>query len=137
MAKLFATGSSIFSTSLVLPFPPSLRQYYRSAVIGGSVRVYMSAEGKRYRNDVVSQCVSSKSHFDWPHTGRLGVEVTLRRKDRRKYDLDNHLKALLDALQHAGVILDDSQIDDLRVTRGPKVTKGRSECDIYIEELGI
>lgn len=133
MNKLFHTGSAIVTTRLELPFPPSLRQYYRSAVIAGSVRVYMSAEGKEYRKDIAFQCLSLKRLFDWPHTGRLGVEVALMRKDKRKYDLDNHLKALLDALQHAGVFLDDSQIDDLRVTRGPKMVNGM--CVVYIKEV--
>jgi len=38
--------------------------------------------------------------------------------------MDNVLKATLDALQHAGLYDDDSQIDELCVKRGNKVIAG-------------
>lgn len=44
--------------------------------------------------------------------------------DKRKRDLDNVAKATLDALQHAGLYDDDSQIDELRIVRGNKVDGG-------------
>ncbi|MEY4713325.1 MAG: hypothetical protein RIS88_2775 [Pseudomonadota bacterium] len=37
--------------------------------------------------------------------------------DRRRRDLDNTLKATQDAMTHAGIWDDDSQIDDLRIVR--------------------
>ena len=43
--------------------------------------------------------------------------------DRRRRDMDNYNKGLLDALTHAGIYPDDSDIDDLRVQRGP-ICKG-------------
>jgi crossover junction endodeoxyribonuclease RusA len=51
-------------------------------------------------------------------------------RDRRAADLDNRLKALNDALEHAGVFDDDEQIDELHVTRGPIVKGG--ECFVMI-----
>lgn len=39
--------------------------------------------------------------------------------DRRKRDLDNLLKSLLDGLEGAGVFKDDAQIDDLQIVRRP------------------
>jgi len=45
--------------------------------------------------------------------------------DGRRRDLDNLQKALCDALQHAGVYADDSQIDRLDVQRGPVVPGGK------------
>ena len=44
--------------------------------------------------------------------------------DNRCRDLDNLLKATLDALTCAGVWDDDSQIHDLRITRGKKGEAG-------------
>jgi len=52
--------------------------------------------------------------------------------DRRKRDIDNTLKALLDALTHAGVWLDDSQVVDLRIRKSP--TLG-GFVSVIIEEL--
>ena len=40
---------------------------------------------------------------------------------RRRRDLDNILKSLLDSLTHAGVWEDDSQITDLRIRKGPHI----------------
>ena len=47
--------------------------------------------------------------------GPLTVEVAVYFPDKRKRDLDNLLKCLLDALTHAGVYEDDKQIEDLRI----------------------
>jgi crossover junction endodeoxyribonuclease RusA len=46
--------------------------------------------------------------------------------DRRRRDLDNVQKALLDALEHGGVYRDDAQIDLLVVERGPVTPGGKS-----------
>jgi crossover junction endodeoxyribonuclease RusA len=46
---------------------------------------------------------------------RLDVEAWM--PDRRRRDLDNTLKATQDAMTHAGIWDDDSQIDDLRIVR--------------------
>lgn len=50
----------------------------------------------------------------------LYVEVILYPPDARRRDLDNYMKCLLDALTHAGVWEDDSQIDQLCIFRGQK-----------------
>jgi crossover junction endodeoxyribonuclease RusA len=51
--------------------------------------------------------------------------------DRRRRDLDNLLKAVQDALAHAGVYDDDSQIVDLRIRRaGIDRAYPRLECDL-------
>jgi crossover junction endodeoxyribonuclease RusA len=51
----------------------------------------------------------------------LKVEIEAWRPDKRKRDLDNLLKAVLDSLAHAGVFEDDSQIVDLRIYWGPLI----------------
>lgn len=65
--------------------------------------------------------------------GRLAVHVALFPPDRRKRDVDNILKPLLDACEHAGCFVDDSQIDELHIIRQP-VRKGGA-CTILILEL--
>ena len=59
--------------------------------------------------------------------------ISLFPPDRRKRDLDNVLKALLDALQHAGCYDDDSQLDDIRIVRC-EVRKGGS-CVVVITPI--
>lgn len=56
---------------------------------------------------------------------RLAVEVEAYPPDRRRRDLDNIGKALLDSLEAASVFEDDGQIDDLRIVRCDVAKPGR------------
>lgn len=102
-------------------------------MINGSLRVLISAKGRGYRQSVCAFCLDVKNDFTWPLTGRLEVQVVLRRMDKRSYDIENFTKALLDALEHAGVYKNDSQIDQLHIIRGPVVPNG--SCKVSIKEL--
>ncbi|HEK2062561.1 TPA: RusA family crossover junction endodeoxyribonuclease, partial [Proteus mirabilis] len=46
-------------------------------------------------------------------------------------DLDNLPKAVFDSLTHAEFWGDDSQIDDMRIRRGEKVTHGSLDITIW------
>ena len=59
-----------------------------------------------------------------PLTGRLGIVIYVFPPDKRVRDLDNLLKQPLDALQHAGVYLNDGQIDQLMIRRQTPVKFG-------------
>ena len=48
---------------------------------------------------------------------RLSVEIWLHAPNKRKVDIDNRVKPILDALQRAGVYDDDEQVDELHVYR--------------------
>jgi crossover junction endodeoxyribonuclease RusA len=109
----------------MLPYPPSVNHYWRH--VGGKVLV--SREGRRYRSTVRSLLAGTR-----PLEGRLAVEVTLFPPDRRRRDVDNPLKALIDAVGKGGAYVDDSQIDDLRVRRGDVVDGGMTR--IEIREIG-
>jgi len=54
----------------------------------------------------------------------MSVFITATPPDKRVRDLDNILKSLLDSLVHAGVILDDSLIDDLHIVRNNTAKPG-------------
>ncbi len=100
-----------------LPWPPSVNHYYRRV----GHKTLISAEGRKYRELVkalvLGHCVIHRSPV--PIKDRLSVTIQAHPPDRRKRDLDNLFKSVLDSLQHAGVYEDDGQIDALMVTRFP------------------
>ncbi len=101
-----------------LPFPPSVNTYWRTF----KGRMLLSERGREFRTEVAASILANG--FPEKLTGRLRVQVVLCPPDRRRRDLDNSLKGLLDSLQHAGVYQDDEQIDDLHVMRGPIIANG-------------
>jgi len=88
--------------------------------------MYLSKRGRKYREQVYD----ALAHNAVKLHGRLQVHVTLHRGDRRRYDIDNCLKPLIDALQHALVFDDDEQIDRLTVVRGERRKPGVAIVEI-------
>ncbi len=107
---------------LFLPFPPTVNSYYSRTKYG----VYVSKNGKAFAK-AVNQCCSEQLPFNLdPLNVPLSVSVVLNPPDKRIRDLDNYMKALLDALTQSKVWMDDSLIDQLTIYRGEKLSKGRS-----------
>lgn len=104
---------------LILPYPPSVNTYWRHVVMGRSARVLISKEGRAYRK-AVGDAVKGQRASRMPGSRKLAVKLTAFPPDARARDLDNLPKAVLDALTHAGVWSDDSQIDALHILRGEK-----------------
>lgn len=93
---------------LTLPWPPSINRYYRIF----RNRILISRDGREYRKTVLEQRRNAQTET---LIGPVEVEIEAFRPDNRKRDLDNLLKAALDALTHAEIFEDDSQIADLRI----------------------
>lgn len=108
----------VTTLAITLPWAPSVNHYWRHV---GS-KVLISRDGRIYRNTVAHACMLQRVANGL--TGRLSVRITACPPDRRRRDLDNMLKSCLDAVTHAGVWLDDSQIDSLTIVRGEVVTLG-------------
>lgn len=90
-----------------LPWPPSVNRYYRVF----RNRILISRDGRKYRMMVVSRLGGLNRKL----TGDVSVEIDLYPPDRRRRDIDNPLKCLLDSMTHAGVYEDDSQIKDIEL----------------------
>ena len=109
-----------------LPYPPSVNHYWRMA----GRRMVISREGRAFREKVCSALAVAGVQ---PLRGGLAVRIELYPPDRRRRDADNALKALLDALQHGGAYVDDSQIVKLMVERRQPTPGGR--IIVRIEEV--
>jgi crossover junction endodeoxyribonuclease RusA len=94
---------------LTLPWPPTVNTYWRN--VNG--RTILSAPGRAYRKAVADQVLIQRAAKRMDTA--LLVTIKAYRPDRRRRDLDNLFKAILDSLVHAGVMLDDALICDLRI----------------------
>jgi crossover junction endodeoxyribonuclease RusA len=97
---------------VTLPWPPSGNRYYRRV----GAKTLISRDGREYRKLVQAICLAEGVKR---LGGRLNMAIEAYPPDNRRRDLDNLLKATLDALQHGGAYEDDSQIDWLLVRRKP------------------
>lgn len=111
---------------LELPYPPSVNHYWGQA---GNHR-FIGKKGKEFRAQVMDAV--NEAGFS-ALEGRLAVHIALFPPDRRKRDVDNVLKSLLDACEHAGCYENDSQIDELHITRRELVKGGA--CTIIIIQI--
>ena len=58
------------------------------------------------------------------------VSIELHPPNRRKFDIDNRIKAILDVLEGHAVIENDEQIHDLRVKKREKIPGGRAVVEL-------
>lgn len=112
---------------LELPFPPSVNHYWRS--VNG--RVLISKDGREYRKAVYKEVINQIQGLRiaggvwFASPVRADVSIIAYMPDNRRRDLDNLLKASLDAIVSAGVIEDDSHIDRLKIERGEVIKGGK------------
>lgn len=113
------------SVVLELPWPPSLNRYWRRA----GTHMHISNEGRSYRQAVAW---AARLHCSFGRQ-RVAVEIQAFPPDSRRRDLDNTLKVVCDGLQAGRLIEDDSQIDDLRIVRGP-MRKGEGAILVTVSQ---
>ncbi len=83
--------------------PPSVNMMYRN----GKYSRYKRSEVEEWQSYVSGQ-MREQWGKDHPYPGEVEVRVQFITGTKRKWDIDNRLKALLDCLQMAGVIKDDT-----------------------------
>jgi crossover junction endodeoxyribonuclease RusA len=104
--------------TLEMPYPPSFNHAYTM----WQGRRILSAENRQYRQHIRQQVRQAGART---LLGPLAVRLELYPPDLRRRDCDNAEKMILDALQQAGLFVDDSQIVWLLTVKGPIVTNGR------------
>lgn len=104
-------------------WPPSVNQMYRTY----RGRMLLSKRGREF----MSSALAELGYCHTTLTCRLAVTITVYPPDRRRRDLDNLLKGVLDLLTKGQVMVDDSQIDDLRIIRDTVHPGGKLEIEIW------
>lgn len=115
--------------ALTLPMPPTVNHAYGVRRGGGK---FIKPAGVQFRQDV-ADIVAEAGHQTM--AGRVSLFAVIHPADKRRQDLDNRAKALQDALTHAGVWLDDNQIDELHLVRGAVIKGGLVKVVITEKEM--
>ena len=117
-------------TRIVLPFPPSVNHYWNDQVRFDKkrrkhvVHKFVCKRGKEFRTQVLQQCMLQKAYnlrLDGPLQYKLWLYPP---KNYARWDIDNFRKALLDALAHARVYNDDTQLEHDEAWKMPKHPDG-------------
>lgn len=101
--------------AFTIPYPPlSGNHQHRAARNGGR---FLDARVVAWRRLVWYAAHQADARGKFP--GAVAVLYRVCAPDVKRRDLGNVEKVVSDALQTAGVIVDDNLIDDLRLIRGP------------------
>ncbi len=100
--------------------PPTVNHLYRSA----NGHRYKTPEGKAYQESAAYEmraqmAAAPAKRAQGPYSGPVALHIIMTTRTRRRWDLDNRVKAVQDCLMMAGIIKDDSQLDELVVRREP------------------
>lgn len=105
-------------------YPPTINTYYGTS----GKRRFIQKRGQEYRKEI--QELWDKGD-KVGITGQAIIGIRLYPGDKRKRDWDNIIKPLQDALMHAGVIEDDSNVIVGMVQKMPPI-KGEGYAQIFI-----
>jgi len=107
--------------------PLSTQSIYRYTCIGKFARFYMAKTGKKLKE--LYQTEIKNQYKGKILSGDCDMEMTLFFKDKRRRDVDNYNKLVLDSLE--GIVLeDDCQIQRLKITKDYSAENPRIELEI-------
>ena len=93
--------------------PPSVNAMYRT---GKGSKRYKKPEVSEWQDEIAALMRRAWDN-PRPYTGEVEVHILFMVSNKRRWDVDNRLKALLDCLAHGGVIKDDTQISGILAQR--------------------
>lgn len=106
-----------------LPYPPSVNHY-------------LGVNGKRYFVNKKTQdykwIVRQRRPPIEVITVECGLEILVYVPDKRKRDIDNLLKVLLDSLKSACVFKDDSQVKEIYISHEGQIKDGKVVVGVYV-----
>ena len=114
-------------TEINLPFPPTVNHIWKSS----GHRRYLSKEYEAFLGMVA--IIVKRERVTYYGTKRLAVAIKLHWPNKRRGDIDNRVKAVLDSLARCKVFEDDEQVDLLAVSR-ENIVKG-GLCVVRLEAL--
>ena len=124
------------AVSIVLPWPPSSNRLWRSPNKGPlRGRHLLSRTARAYKTQAGMIIAAQPEEFPVPIPGRVAVRLRVYPPDRRKRDLDNVIKIVLDSCK-GQCFDDDANIDHLEVLRAEVVPPGYIEISIWPLEGG-
>lgn len=91
--------------------------------------VLVSRDAREYRKRVDEACIEQRVPTD-RLGGSLEVNLIAHPPDRRRRDIDNLIKPLLDSLMYAQVIADDVHVDRLSIERACRIPAGRIAVEV-------
>lgn len=133
-------------TKLTLPYPPSVNNYWKTKIVKRKVTkkmkrrpgltsiTYLSERARKYRIDVGYLVLNQLGRAP-NYKGPVAVIVKQFDGPGNRQDIDNSLKSLFDALEHAKIYANDSQIEELLVIKKRRAAIGRVE--ITVRPLGV
>lgn len=98
----------------------------------GKGRTYTSKETSTYEAVVAMSALMARPR-GWDKSARYRVEILAVFGDRRRRDLDNVVKSILDGC-NVTVWNDDSQVDEIEIKRGYDKAEPRAEILVSIIE---
>lgn len=114
--------------SFTLPYPPSTNN--RCRYVNG--KVLISKQARIFQKNVLSNIIAWRTQNNLPihatifPNQKLLVITLVHPPDNKRRDLDNvDSKAIFDALQHAGIFTDDSQIRSRYSSFQPPIPNGK------------
>ena len=107
---------------------PSVNHIWKHRAIGRGVMVYVTKEGKEFKERLGNQVPEGFN----PFKGACKVTLDLTFADRRQHNIDNSNKAILDALNNRAYV-DDEQIQELLIRK--HYEKGKPNIKIVVEEI--
>jgi Holliday junction resolvase RusA-like endonuclease len=97
--------------TLTTPIPPSVNRLYKQ----GNRGWYKDKKAVDWQEQVLWLIKQKR----FPEGNYDSISVCYYRKDKRKFDIDNPVKLLLDTITKSGLIKDDSLITTLIVRKLP------------------